>query len=80
MTEPTPEGVLGEKSVPTLRDVLSPLFRRKRAFAYTFGGVMLGAVVAAFIFNSTHKASMEILVNQQRLEPTVTAESTQGQM
>jgi len=80
MTEPNPEGVLGQKPDPTLRDVLAPLFRRKRILAYTFGGVMLGTVVAAFIFNSTHKASMEILVNQQRLEPTVTSESTQGQM
>lgn len=78
MTEPTAEDV-GRKSDPTLRDLLAPLFRRKRTFAYTFGGVMLGAVVAAFILNSTHKATMEILVNDQRSDPTVTAQSTQGQ-
>jgi succinoglycan biosynthesis transport protein ExoP len=79
MTEPEPESVMGRKSDPTLRDLLAPLFRRKRTFAYTFSGVMLGAVLAAFILNSTHKATMEILVNDQRSDPTVTSQSTQGQ-
>jgi succinoglycan biosynthesis transport protein ExoP len=79
MTEPNPESALGRNSDPTLRDLLAPLFRRKRIFAYTFCGVMLGTVVAAFILNNTHKASMEILVNGQRLDPTVTSQSTQGQ-
>jgi uncharacterized protein involved in exopolysaccharide biosynthesis len=79
MTEPKQENGLGQSSDPTLRDMLAPLFRRKRVLAYTFCGVMLGTVVAAFILNSTHKASMEILVNQQRLDPTVTSQSTQAQ-
>jgi len=79
MTDPNPENVLGHKSDPTLRDMLAPLFRRKRTFVYTFCGVMLGTMVAAFILNNTHKASMEILVNEQRLDPTVTSQSTQGQ-
>jgi uncharacterized protein involved in exopolysaccharide biosynthesis len=79
MTEPGPESMSGKKSDPTLRDLLAPLFRRKRIFAYAFGGVMLGAVIAAFILNSTHKATMEILVNDQRSDPTVTSQSTQGQ-
>ncbi len=79
MTEPNAESAWGRKSDPTLRDLLAPLFRRKRTLAYTFSGVMLGAVLAAFILNSTHKATMEILVNDQRSDPTVTAQSTQGQ-
>jgi uncharacterized protein involved in exopolysaccharide biosynthesis len=79
MTEPSPESVLRLKSDPTLRDLLAPLFRRKRVFAFTFCGVMLGTVVAAFVLNNTHKASMEILVNEQRLDPSVTSQSTQGQ-
>ena len=78
MTDPSPEDVSGQKST-TLRDLLSPLFRRKGVFAYTFGAVMLGTLVAAFVVNNTHKATMEILVNEQRLDPTVTAQSTQGQ-
>ncbi len=79
MTEPNLEDVSGQKSDPTLRDMLAPLFRRKRALAYTFCAVMLGTLVAAFILNNTHKATMEILVNEQRQEPTVTSQSTQGQ-
>src|SRR5271157_5010859 len=79
MIEPNPESVFGQKSDPTLRDLLAPLFRRKRVFAFTFCGVMLGTVVAAFVLNNTHKASMKILVNEQRLDPTVTSQSTQGQ-
>jgi polysaccharide biosynthesis transport protein len=79
MTQLNAETVARPKSDPTLRDILAPLFRRKRTFAYTFGGAMLGAIVAAFILNATHKATMEILVNDQRSDPTVTPQSTQGQ-
>jgi len=35
--------------------------------------------VTAFVLNSTHKATMEILVNSQRVDPTVSSQSTQGQ-
>src|SRR6202008_1561793 len=31
-----------------------------------------------FALNGTHKATMEILLNNERAEPTVTSESTQG--
>jgi uncharacterized protein involved in exopolysaccharide biosynthesis len=79
MTEPNPESVLGKSSDPTLRDMLAPLFRRKRVLAYTFCGVILGTVVAAFVINNMHKATMEILVNEQRVDPSVTPQSTQGQ-
>ena len=79
MTEPNAETVLRPKSDPTLRDLLAPMFRHKRIFAYTFSGIMLGAVLAAFILDSTHKATMEILVNNQRSDPTVTPQPTEGQ-
>jgi uncharacterized protein involved in exopolysaccharide biosynthesis len=79
MIESNLESVLGQKSDPTLRDLLAPLFRRKWVIAYTFCGVMLGTVVAAVILNSTHKASMEILINEQRVDPSVSPQSTMGQ-
>jgi|HubBroStandDraft_6_1064221.scaffolds.fasta_scaffold06311_4 succinoglycan biosynthesis transport protein ExoP len=78
MAELKAEDGFRKKSDPTLRDLLAPLFRRKRAFAFTYCGVMLGTVVAAFLFNGTHKATIEILLNNERAEPTVTSESTQG--
>lgn len=70
------EAVSAPKSDPTLRDMLAPLFRRKRMFLFAFLGILLGSVFAAFIVSSVHKASMEILVNEERLEPLVTPEST----
>ena len=80
MTEPNQDGTRDQKSDSTLRDMLAPLFRHKRAFALTVCGSLLGTVVAAFVLNSMHKASMEILINEQRLDPSVTSESTQWQM
>lgn len=79
MAEPDLEELFGKNPDPTLRDMLAPLFRRKRVVAYTFCGIMLGTIVAAFILNSTHKGTMEILVNEQRQDPTVTSQSTQAQ-
>src|SRR5262250_3232699 len=79
MGDPNRENELKLKSDPTLRDLLAPLFRRKRLLAFTFGGVMLGTAVAAFIFSNTHKATMEILVNHERAEPAVSSLSAPGQ-
>jgi uncharacterized protein involved in exopolysaccharide biosynthesis len=79
MVASSSEYAFKQKSDPTLRDLLAPLFRRKRLLIITFSGVMLGTAVAAYIFSNTHKASMEILVNGERTEPPVTSESTQGQ-
>lgn len=65
-----------QKSDPTLRDLLTPLFRHKRAFIITFAGTMVGGVLAAFILSSQYEASMEILVNEERAEPLLTSEAT----
>jgi uncharacterized protein involved in exopolysaccharide biosynthesis len=57
-----------------MRDVLTPLFRRRRLLILTFCGVFLGAIAAAFLLSSQYEASMEILVNRDRMDPVVTAE------
>src|SRR5215467_1352240 len=75
-TEPTIDTV--KRSDPTLRDLLAPLFRRKRMVILTFCGVLLGSALAAFLVSAQHQASMEILVHQERLEPLVTSVSTQS--
>src|SRR5215467_5845561 len=74
-TEPTIDTV--KRSDPTLRDLLAPLFRRKRMVILTFCGVLLGSGLAAFLLSAQHEASMEILVHQERVEPPLTPESTQ---
>ena len=76
MSQQELENVSGPKSDPTLRDLVAPLFRRKRMFFFTFSGILLGSVLAAVVVSSTHKATMEILVNEERLEPLLTSEST----
>jgi uncharacterized protein involved in exopolysaccharide biosynthesis len=58
----------------TLRDILTPLFRRRRLLVLTFCGVLLGAIVAALFLSSRYEASMEVLVNRDRLDPMVTTE------
>jgi uncharacterized protein involved in exopolysaccharide biosynthesis len=57
-----------------MRDILTPLFRRRRLLILTFCGIFLGAIVAAFLLSSQYEASMEILVNRDRMDPVVTAE------
>ncbi len=58
----------------TMRDILTPLFRRRRLLILTFCGVFLGAIVAAFLLSSQYEASMEVLINRDRMDPVVTTE------
>jgi len=58
----------------TLRDILTPLFRRRRLVILSFGGVFLGAIAACLLLSSLYEARMEILVNRDRMDPVVTTE------
>src|SRR5271168_3913171 len=58
----------------TLRDIVTPLFRRRRLLVLTFCGVLLGAVIAALFLSSKYEARMEVLVNRDRMDPVVTTE------
>jgi uncharacterized protein involved in exopolysaccharide biosynthesis len=77
MSETSTESGLGRKSDPTLRDLLAPLFRRKRAVFFTFCGILLGTGLTAYLLSSRHRATMEILVSPERVDAVVTPESTQ---
>jgi succinoglycan biosynthesis transport protein ExoP len=58
----------------TLRDVLTPLFRHKRVVILTFFAVaLLGTLVAWLWAPHYHVAQMQILVEQNRSDPTITA-------
>jgi len=72
MTVPTTESTSGK----TLRDLMAPLFRRKRRFTLVFGAMTVGTIVAAVILSSIYQASMEVIVNEDRLDPLVTAQAT----
>jgi uncharacterized protein involved in exopolysaccharide biosynthesis len=57
----------------TLRDVLAPLFRRRRLVILSFCGVFLGAVLVASLWAASYyEASMQILVQEHRSDPTIT--------
>jgi uncharacterized protein involved in exopolysaccharide biosynthesis len=43
----------------------------------TFCGILLGSAFVAFFASAQHQASMEILVNHERLDPLLTPETTQ---
>ena len=58
----------------TLRDILTPLFRRRRLLILCFGGVFLGAIATSVILSSRYEAQMDILVNRDRMDPVVTTE------
>jgi uncharacterized protein involved in exopolysaccharide biosynthesis len=58
----------------TVRDIVMPLFRRRRLLILTFCGMLLGAIVAAIFLSSRYEAQMAILVNRDRMDPVVTTE------
>lgn len=58
----------------SLRDVLMPLFRWQRLAISVFCGILLcGIVVAWFWAERYYEASMEIVVEQDRSDPAITA-------
>jgi uncharacterized protein involved in exopolysaccharide biosynthesis len=61
---------------PTARDLLTPIFRRKRLLGVTFLALLALAVAASFLLSSDYKSHMEILVNRERQDPMVTSEAT----
>jgi uncharacterized protein involved in exopolysaccharide biosynthesis len=57
----------------TLRDILAPLFRRRRLVILSFCGVFLGSILVAWVWASNYyEASMQILVQEHRSDPTIT--------
>jgi len=59
----------------TLRDVVTPMFRRRRLMGVSFLTLMVLAVVATVMLSGTYKCSMEILVNRERMDPSVSAQA-----
>jgi uncharacterized protein involved in exopolysaccharide biosynthesis len=64
------------KAEPTLRDVLAPLFRRRRLLTLSFLGIFLGGILSAVVMPKQYEAHMKILVKRERIDPVVTTEAT----
>lgn len=60
----------------SLRDMVTPLFRRKRLLVITFLSCFGTVILLGALLGPTYTSRMSILVNRERLEPLVTPEST----
>jgi uncharacterized protein involved in exopolysaccharide biosynthesis len=60
----------------TLRDLVAPLFRQKRALIGSFAVFAILASLAAYSMSNSYKCKMEILVNRERVDPSVTSQTT----
>ena len=66
MTEPTSRRTQSRAPQElTLRDLIEPLFRRKRVFSISLLVLLVGAVVVTIALSGQYSASMEVLVNRQ---------------
>jgi len=77
MTTPRPPLRTNEVYLPTLRDVVSPLFRYRRVAALIFVAVMAATVTAAALATRTYESSMKILVNRERVDPIISSDPRQ---
>ena len=58
------------------RELLAPLFRRKRLVGLTFLTMLVVAGILALTVAGSYETTMEILVSRQRMEPMVTPQQT----
>lgn len=63
-----------EFRMPTLRDLIGPLFRYRRPAALTFLAVIAATAVAAALAERTYTADMKILVNRERMDPIISSD------
>lgn len=60
----------------SLREVVRPLFRRKRVLISTFCVAFGVLLLIAIFLPATYKSSMAVLVSRERIDPLMTTEST----
>jgi uncharacterized protein involved in exopolysaccharide biosynthesis len=58
------------------RDLVSPLFRRKKLLFLVFLGTFAAIVLLGFMFPSPFRSQMSILVNRERQDPLVSTQNT----
>lgn len=60
----------------SIREIVAPIFRRKRLIAGTFAVVFVTLILLAALVGPTYSSHMKILVNRERQDPLVTTEAT----
>ncbi|MFZ0739701.1 MAG: Wzz/FepE/Etk N-terminal domain-containing protein [Candidatus Acidiferrales bacterium] len=68
-------GLIESRGDITLRDLLAPLFRRKRLMIVIFSVLVLASVLVGLLVSNTYAAHLEVLVNRERIDPMVTTEA-----
>jgi uncharacterized protein involved in exopolysaccharide biosynthesis len=63
----------------TLRDMIAPLFRKKRVVVAAFFAIFAVALCFAWRANYYYASSMQVVVEQERSEPTVTPQQVSMQ-
>ena len=58
----------------TLRDIVAPVFRHRHLVVLSFFGILLGAVLGAFLLPKQYEAQIKILVNRERVDPVVSSD------
>lgn len=56
----------------TLRDVVMPVFRRRRMTTLIFVGIFFGAILAVLLLPKKYEAEMKLLMNKDRIDAIVT--------
>lgn len=68
--------VVGNPADLSVRDFLTPLFRRKRLLIVTFLSVLVVMILLAVLSGPAYSSRMAILVNQERVDPLVSTQAT----
>ena len=63
----------------TVRDMLAPLFRKKQVVLVTFLAILAGAILLAWTGASHYASTMQIVLERERSEPTVTPQQVSMQ-
>jgi len=66
--------VTGGNSDVSLRDLVAPIFRRKKLMLGTFLGIFTAIILITLIDGPSYSSQMAILVNRERLDPLVSTE------
>jgi uncharacterized protein involved in exopolysaccharide biosynthesis len=67
---------VSQRDSASLRDMVAPIFRRRRLALLWFSGIVLGTILAAFFLANYYQVDFEILVERERQDPLVTTEQT----
>jgi uncharacterized protein involved in exopolysaccharide biosynthesis len=55
-------------STPTMRDILTPLFRQRRLVVLSFFGILGGALLWALLSPKQYQAQMKLLIKRERVD------------